>query len=135
MSVTRSSLIAACYDKSCAPPPAGKGGSSPKGAAKGVQGPSKKMSDPVIGQWRAFMKRTEPGRGKDAPDDGAGPAVKNKSIPNVSTPRLKRAAEHLSKQIHTKEGLHSFDQPKRSLVHTGTKLMMIRHELRLRGEA
>lgn len=93
------------------------------------------MSDPVLHQWKAFMQRTEPGRGKDVPDDGAGPAVKNKSIPNVSTPRLKRAEAHLNKMINTPEGLHAFDQPKRSLIHTGTKLMMIRHELRLRGEA
>lgn len=88
----------------------------------------------MIDAYKKSMARTEPGRGALIPDDGEGPRVKTRSIPNVPTERLHRAVEFAHGRIHTAEGLHSFDDPRRSLLETGMKIRATTHELRLRGE-
>ncbi len=39
-------------------------------------------------------------------------------MPNISTARLHRAVAYYHESIHTVEGLHYFDQPRRSLIET-----------------
>lgn len=58
--------------------------------------------------------------------------VKTKSIPNVSTERLQDSIGRLHQQVHTPEGLHGWDLPRRSLVEYGMKTLAIREELRRR---
>lgn len=82
----------------------------------------------------ALRSRTEPGRGVALPDDGMPGNIHLKSVPNVPTERLRRAQEFYHGSIHTQDGLHEFDMPRRSLIDTGVKLQAITHELRLRGE-
>ena len=91
------------------------------------------MSD-AVKRWRSQMESTSPGPGKDMEDDGLGAPLKNKSIPNVSTGRLNRSLSFYHGAIHTQEGLHRFDDTKRSLVETGMKARAITHELKLRGQ-
>jgi len=88
----------------------------------------------MIEAWQKSIARTAPGRGVDAPDDGAGPRVKVKSIPQVSTARLRRSLDFHHGSIHTQEGLSTFDAPRRSLVENGMRVRAITHELGLRGE-
>jgi hypothetical protein len=99
--------------------------------------PRPKKSDPVLDQWSESRKRTEPGKGAELKDDGVpgSKSIKIRSIPNVSTERLKRRSEHIERIINTPEGLHSFDEPRRTLIHLGVNNLAIKHELRLRGEA
>jgi hypothetical protein len=61
--------------------------------------------------------------------------VKNRSIPNVDTARLHSDLAQLHEQLHTTEGLRSFDMPRRSLVDLGMKTGRIAAELRRRGES
>lgn len=70
----------------------------------------------------------------NAQDDGAGPKVKTRSVPSVSTERLKRSMSFYHGMVHTQEGLHSWDDPRRGLIDNGMRLKVIAHELRLRGE-
>lgn len=60
--------------------------------------------------------------------------VKMKSIPNVETGRLQDSISRLHQQIHTQEGLHNWDAPRRSLVDYGMKTIAIKKELDKRGE-
>lgn len=89
----------------------------------------------VIEAWKKSLARDKPGGGMNAADDGAGPHVKVRSIPNVSTERLRRAVEFGHGQIHTAEGLHDLDGPRRSMIEQGMRLQALTHELTLRGEA
>ena len=127
-------IVAACHSKACAPPPAGKGGSTPGGPFGGATSGSK---DAILNQWSESRQRTTPGPGAGLKDDGhpGDKSIRIRSIPNVATARLKRRAEHINKTINTPEGLHKFDEPRRSLIHLGVNLLAIKHELRLRGEA
>lgn len=59
--------------------------------------------------------------------------VKSKSIPNVATERLQDSLGRLHQQVHTVEGLHSWDAPRRSLIDYGLKTMAIKKELDKRG--
>ena len=88
----------------------------------------------AIDRGKALNERTSPGRGADMPDDGLGAPLKMKSVPNVPTERLRRSLEFYHGSIHTEQGLHDFDQPRRSLIETGMKARSITHELKLRGE-
>lgn len=60
--------------------------------------------------------------------------VKSKSIPNVDADRLRDSLSQVHQAIHTPEGLHKWDQPRRSLYDWGTKGLAIRAELASRGE-
>jgi len=90
---------------------------------------------PIGDQFRAHLARTEPGRGATEADEGVpgSSKVKMRSVPNVSTPRLERRLEHLHGMIHTTEGLHEWDQSRRSLIEQGIHTRTIAHELALRG--
>lgn len=79
------------------------------------------------------MARTSAGSGALKPDDGAGPRVRVRSIPQISTPRLQRAVGHFHDMLHTPEGLHEFDNPRRSLIEGGMRVRAITHELSMRG--
>lgn len=59
--------------------------------------------------------------------------VKSKSIPNVATDRLQDSLGRLHQQVHTTEGLHNWDAPRRSLIDYGLKTMAIKKELDNRG--
>lgn len=59
--------------------------------------------------------------------------VKTKSIPNVDTGRLQDSIARLHQQVHTPDGLHDWDSPRRSLVDYGLKTIAIRKELEQRG--
>ena len=87
----------------------------------------------MIEAWRKSLARTAPGSGVNQPDDGAGPSVKVKSIPQISTPRLERAVEFHHGALHTQEGLHANDSGRRSLIENGMRVRAMTHELRMRG--
>jgi hypothetical protein len=59
--------------------------------------------------------------------------VKNKSIPNVDDQRLLESLNHIHSTVHTTEGLHKWDMPRRSLYDWGMKGIAIRKELTKRG--
>ena len=80
------------------------------------------------------LSRTAPGPGKDTNDPSTSEHVAMRSIPNVSTDRLRRVVEFGHGAIHTADGLHEFDMPRRSLVQQGMKIRAAAHELKLRGE-
>lgn len=61
--------------------------------------------------------------------------VRTRSIPNVDDERLLTDLQRLHDEIHTPEGLHEFDEPRRSLVNKGMKVMAIRRELLSRNKA
>lgn len=121
-----SALAFACHEKACAPPPAGRGGSSPTH--------KKSQVGDAISRALEQVQRTEPGRGVNAnPEPDAPATIKQKSIPNLPTERLERALAHIHQTIHTPEGLHAWDNPRRGLIEYGVKAKAIAHELRLRG--
>lgn len=60
--------------------------------------------------------------------------VRNKSIPNVDTPRLVGDLGILHNRFHTVEGLRAHDQPRRNLIDNGVKARLVADELRRRGE-
>jgi len=115
-----SASVFACYAKSCAPPPAGKGGSS-----KG--GPNS-----AIARSKALLARTSPGRGAGLRGDDGSPNLPLRSIPNVSTQRLRRHEREMAQMLETREGMHKFDNTRRALVEAGMKLKAVRHELAMR---
>jgi hypothetical protein len=55
--------------------------------------------------------------------------IKNKRIPTADSDYLRLHLELLHQQVHTPEGLRDFDQPRRSLVEHGMKLLRISLEL------
>lgn len=59
--------------------------------------------------------------------------VKTKSIPNVDSDRLIDSIQQLHHMLHTPEGLHGFDEPRRGLIDNGRKALRIRDELHARG--
>ena len=61
--------------------------------------------------------------------------VRTKSIPNVPTDRLCVDLGRLHAMLHTPEGLHAFDMPRRSLFDNGMKGRRIATELARRGVA
>lgn len=61
--------------------------------------------------------------------------MKNKSIPNVESSRLQESINTIHTAMHTPEGLHKWDKPRRSLVDWGRKLKMVKAELRKRGDS
>jgi hypothetical protein len=73
-----------------------------------------------------------PGGGVDAPDDGHN-WVRNRSVRNVSTDRLRRSLETYHSQVHTPEGMASFDGPRRNLYDMGVKVKLVADELTKRG--
>ena len=89
----------------------------------------------MIEAYKKSISRTEPGSGALKPDDGAGPRVRVRSIPQVPTERLNRSLQFHHGSIHTPEGLREFDGPRRSLIESGMRIRAITHELGLRGEA
>ena len=60
--------------------------------------------------------------------------VRNKSIPNVDSDRLRTDIGRIHQMVHTPEGLHAWDAPRRGLYDFGRKALMIRGELEARGE-
>lgn len=61
--------------------------------------------------------------------------VKNKSIPNVDSDRLRGDLGRLHQRFHTTEGLHEHDGPRRDLIDNGIKGLKIKAELDKRGES
>jgi hypothetical protein len=82
-----------------------------------------------------YSQRTEPGPGADKDDDGVPGTtkVKLRSTPHVPTARLLRRRDHLVWLCRTAEGLRSWDESRRSLIEQGCHLVVIEHELALRG--
>ena len=61
--------------------------------------------------------------------------VRTRSIPNVDSDRLKDSIRRVHDIVHTQEGLHGWDMPRRSLVDYGMKTIKINAELTKRGES
>lgn len=78
---------------------------------------------------------TTPGPGADKPDCGTPGTtrLKTRSIPHVATARLHRRLAILHDMLHTADGLHAHDAPRRGLIDNGVKVVGIRHELAARG--
>lgn len=88
--------------------------------------------DKINPHW-GQLENTTPGPGADLSDQG-GTVRRSKAIPNSPTAHLQRAQFAAHMEIHTPEGIHAFDGPRRNLVERGVKLKLINHELGLRGE-
>jgi hypothetical protein len=61
--------------------------------------------------------------------------VRTRSIPNVDVERLQGDLGRLHAMLHTPEGLHDWDMPRRSLFDNGMKARAIATELHRRGVA
>jgi hypothetical protein len=61
--------------------------------------------------------------------------VRTKSIQNVDSDRLRDSLSQVHSMVHTADGLHAWDQPRRGLIDNGKKAMLIRDELKKRGES
>ncbi len=55
--------------------------------------------------------------------------VKTKSIPNVDDERLTDSLMRIHQSVHTAEGLHTWDKPRRGLYDLGMKALKIKKEL------
>jgi hypothetical protein len=91
------------------------------------------MSKDVFSRASALNQRTTPGRGVEAADDGL-TGLHLRSVPNVSSDRLRRSLSFYHGTFHTAEGLHRFDGPRRTLLDNGVRMKAIAHELKLRGD-
>lgn len=61
--------------------------------------------------------------------------VRNKSVPNVDNDRLRNDLARIHQMTHTPEGLHEWDKPRMGLIEMGQKALLIRDELKNRGES
>jgi hypothetical protein len=55
--------------------------------------------------------------------------VRNRSIRNVDDARLQDSLQQIHSMVHTPEGLHAWDAPRRHLYNYGIKALAIRDEL------
>ena len=60
--------------------------------------------------------------------------VRTKSIGNVEVDRLQDSLAQIHAMVHTPEGLHAWDRPRRQLYNYGVKALAIRNELVRRGQ-
>lgn len=88
----------------------------------------------IVQEFERFLKRTEPGPGKDQADDGVPGEthLKLKSIPNVSTARLLRRRAFIS-PFTAGETPPDGDDSRAKMRDHGMHKLCIDHELTLRG--
>lgn len=90
------------------------------------------MADAHINKAKEMLARDKPGPGGPDHDQVPGDAsLKLKSIPNVATERLQRHLDHINYTM-SPEGIHTFDAPRRTLIHMGMTRKVITHEIEMR---